>query len=81
MTTTAVQGIQIDHEDLEGLRTHLLQIGPDYCGASEVIRAFLTGRGYGISPEMARLAAIEFGRSGCSLEGIKQAISQAAQVN
>ena len=81
MTTALSLNAQIDREEIEGLRTHLLQIGPDYCGASEVIRAFLTGRGYGISPEMARLAAIEFGRSGCSLESIEQAITNAAQAN
>ena len=73
--------VQIEREELEGLRTHLLEIGPDYCGASEVIRAFLTGRGYGISPESARLAAIEFGRQGCSLEGIAEALSQATSAN
>ena len=73
--------VEIDREDLEGLRVHLLQIGPDYCGASEIIRAFLNGHGYGISPEKARTAAIEFGRQGCSLEGIAQALSQATHAN
>lgn len=77
----APAAVQIEREDLEGLRNHLLQLGPDYCGASEVIRAFLTGRGYGVSPESARWAAIEFGRLGCSLDGIAQAIAGAAQVN
>ncbi|HXE30224.1 MAG TPA: hypothetical protein VN515_00325 [Terriglobales bacterium] len=71
----------IEREDLEGLRTHLLQLGTDYCGASEVIRAFLSGRGYGISPAGAQAAAVEFGRSGCSLDGILNAIAAAAQPN
>lgn len=73
--------VQIAREDLEGLRNNLLQIGPDYCGASEIIRAFLTGRGYGISPASAHAAAVEFGRRGCSLDGIALALSQAAQAN
>lgn len=73
--------IHLDREELESLRGHLLQMGPDYCGASEVIRAFLTGRGYGISPESATRAAIEFGRQGCSLASIESALASTSFVN
>ncbi len=77
----ATISVELGREELEILRTHLLQIGPDYRSASELIRAFLNGHGYGVSPETARLAAIEFGRQGCSLEGIRQALAGAAQAN
>ncbi|MGH9394026.1 MAG: hypothetical protein ACRD1E_07635 [Terriglobales bacterium] len=77
----AAMTIVLDREELEILRGHLLQIGPDYCGASEVIRAFLSLRGYGISPTAAQHAAVEFGRQGCSLESIAHALGQAAWVN
>ena len=73
--------MKLDQEELEALRRDLLQMGPDYCGASEVIRAFLTGRGYGISPATAQAAAIEFGRLGCSLDSIARALDNAAMVN
>jgi len=71
----------LDVEEMEVLRGHLLRIGPDYCGASEVIRAFLNGRGFGISPEAARLAAVEFGRQGCTMLGMAQVLARAAQAN
>lgn len=73
--------LDLEREELEDLRRDLLQIGPDYCGASEVIRAFLTGRGYGISPAVAQEAAVEFGRAGCSLDSIRRALHGAALVN
>ncbi len=73
--------VDLDREELETLRGHLLQIGPDYCGASEVIRAFLSGHGYGVSPERARHAALEFGRRGCSLESIAAALADVSASN
>ncbi|MGH9417539.1 MAG: hypothetical protein ACRD01_13020 [Terriglobales bacterium] len=73
--------VDLDRNELESLRGHLLAMGPDYCGASEVIRAFLSGHGYGISPDDAQSAAIEFGRSGCSLDAITRALRQAALLN
>jgi len=73
--------IMLDREELESLRGHLLQMGGDYCGASEVIRAFLTGHGYGISPAAAQRAAVEFGRQGCSIKSIARALGEAAWVN
>ena len=66
--------------DLEGLRRQLLDIGADYYGASELIQSFLSGRGYGVSPESARSAALEFGRSGFSLDSIGVALDRAAMV-
>ncbi|MGH9475617.1 MAG: hypothetical protein ACRD1C_04725 [Terriglobales bacterium] len=73
--------IQVDREALQALRRHLLEMGPDYCGASEVIRAFLNLHGYGVSPGAAQTAAVEFSRNGCSLDSIAQALSQAAIAN
>ncbi len=66
--------------DLEGLRRQLLDIGADYYGASELIQSFLNGRGYGVSVESARSAALEFGRSGFSLDSIGVVLDRAAMV-
>lgn len=68
-----------DVAELARLRSQLLQLGPDYNGAGEVIQAFLTGRGYGISPELARNAAVEFGASRCSMESIGRVLEHAAR--
>jgi len=73
--------IHIDRGELETLRGHLVEMGPDYCGASEVIRAFLSGHGYGISPQLAHQAAVEFGRMGCSVDSIAHALGEAARMN
>lgn len=73
--------MHVDRDELETLRTHLLQIGPDYCGASEVIRVFLSLHGYGISPAAAHDAAVELGRQGCSLDSITRTLNSAAAVN
>ncbi|MGH9480807.1 MAG: hypothetical protein ACRD1L_01840 [Terriglobales bacterium] len=73
--------IHLERGELESLRGQLVQIGPDYCGASEVIRAFLSGHGYGISPESAQRAAVEFGLHGCSVESISSALASATFVN
>ncbi|MHB8734850.1 MAG: hypothetical protein ACYC6M_06055 [Terriglobales bacterium] len=63
-------------DDLRSLRSHLVQLGADYAGASEVIRAFTSD--HGISPESARMAALEFGMSKCSLDSIRRALNAAA---
>ena len=65
-------------DDLRSLRSHLVQLGADYAGASEVIQAFTSDHGYGISPESARLAALQFGMAKCSLDSIRRALNSAA---
>jgi hypothetical protein len=65
-------------QDLQELRRHILAMGADYDGAAEVIQAFLSGRGYGISPESARHAVVAFGADGCSLGSIRDLLNQAA---
>lgn len=66
--------------DLQTLRSQLLSMGADYDGAAEIIYAFLSGRGYGISPDSARHAAFSFAIQGCSLDSIRQALNDAALV-
>lgn len=73
--------IDLDTNELESLRGHLRAMNGDYCGASEVIRAFLTGHGYGVSPDGAHRAAVAFACSGCSLDGITAALGEAALLN
>lgn len=64
--------------DLQELRHQILAMGADYDGAAEVIQTFLTGRGYGISPESARHAVVAFGAEGCSLGSIRELLNAAA---
>ncbi|MGH9542007.1 MAG: hypothetical protein ACRD2H_09010 [Terriglobales bacterium] len=77
-TVIGVDEDKFPASDLQNLRSQLLSMGADYDGAAEVIQAFLSGRGYGISPESARHAAVAFGTQGCSLDSIRQALNAAA---
>ena len=45
--------------DLTDLRDELTRSGLDSWQAAELISAFLSGRGYGVSPTEARTAAIQ----------------------
>jgi hypothetical protein len=72
------QAFKFETDDVRELRRQLLQIGADYDGAGEIIQAFLTGHGYGVSPQTARSAAIEFGVAGCSLDSIRTVLDRAA---
>jgi hypothetical protein len=45
------------------------------------MQMFLVGRGYGVSPEEARNAAIRAEISGCSIEAIQRELETIALVN
>lgn len=58
-------------DDLVALRNDLLQAGLDSFQAGELISAFLMGRGYGVSQDEARHAAMRIEGSRCSVEALQ----------
>jgi hypothetical protein len=62
------------------LRVALMQSGLDARDAAEMMQSFLTGRGYGVSPEAARAAAFTIEGSGCSLEVMQRELNRIATV-
>ncbi len=66
--------------ELSGLREDLMQSGLDSWQAADLISAFLSGRGYGVSSQSARNAAFRIGADGCSLECMKEEFEKLALV-
>ena len=66
--------------ELTELRSELLQSGFSSTDAAEVLQLFVTGRGYGISPESAKDAMSRLG-AGWPLESIQQELDRVALVN
>ena len=66
--------------ELSALRTELVEGGLDSRDAAELLQVFLTGRGYGVSPEAALDAAGRVEGSGCSLEVIQKELDRIALV-
>ncbi len=66
--------------ELSALRTELVETSLDSRDAAELLQVFLTGRGYGVSPEAALDAAGRVEGSGCSLEVIQKELDRIALV-
>jgi hypothetical protein len=66
--------------ELTELRSELLQSGFSSTDAAEVLQLFVTGRGYGISPESAKDVMYRLG-AGWPLESIQQELDRVALVN
>ncbi len=66
--------------ELSALRTELVEGGLDSRDAAELLQVFLTGRGYGVSPEAALDAAGRVEGSGCSLDVIQKELNRIALV-
>lgn len=69
---------KFDEPDLEALREQLLHMRSDYETLTEVIQAFAGRLGYGISPQAARQAAVQFAASTHSLDDIRTALDGVA---
>lgn len=67
--------------ELTALRTELLQGVSDFREAAELMQMFLVGRGYGVSPEEARHAALRAEVAGCSIEAIQRELETIGMVN
>jgi hypothetical protein len=66
--------------DLSSLREELMQSGLDSWQAAELVRAFLTARGYGVSNHAARGAASRIESFGCSLKSMQEELEKVAFV-
>jgi hypothetical protein len=66
--------------DLTSLREELMQSGLDSWQAGELISAFLSGRGYGVSNHAARGAASRIESVGCSLQCMQEELEKLALV-
>jgi hypothetical protein len=66
--------------DLMSLRHDLLHSGADSFQAAEIVAAFLTGRGYGISPTEARTVASAIETPGVTPEHIQAELERVARV-
>jgi hypothetical protein len=66
--------------EMSALRNEMLEGGLDSWQAAELLQVFLTGRGYGVSPEAALVAASRLEVSGCSLELMQKELEKLALV-
>jgi hypothetical protein len=67
-------------EDLDALRAELLQSGLDSFQAAELLAAFLSARGYGVSNSDARTAASRIEALGCNLPLLQEELEKLAWV-
>ena len=66
--------------EMAALRNQLIEGGLDYQQAAELFQMFLTGRGYGVSPEAARDAANRVSGAGNSVEAIQRELEGIAKI-
>ena len=66
--------------EISALRNELLQGGLDSFQTAELLKMFLAGRGYGISPESARDAAGRIEGTGCNVETLHKELESLALV-
>jgi len=66
--------------EVAALRSELLQGGLDFFQTAEVLKLFLAGRGYGVSPESALDAAGRIEGSGCDVESLHKELESLALV-
>jgi hypothetical protein len=66
--------------EMAALRNQLIEGGLDYQQAAELFQMFLTGRGYGVSPESARDAANRVSGAGNSVEAIQRELEGIAYI-
>jgi len=71
---------QFNTAEMSALRRELLENGLDSWQAAEVLQLFLTGRGYGVSPEAALKAASRLEGGSCSLETLQKELENLALV-
>jgi len=66
--------------EVTALRSELLQSGLDFFQTAEVLKLFLAGRGYGVSPESALDAAGRIEGSGCDVDALHKELENLALV-
>lgn len=79
---TDIQKSQIEQfpaADLNGLREELRRSSVDSWQSADLISSFLSGRGYGVSMDAARIAASRI-ESGSSLQSMQEELEKLALV-
>ncbi|HEY4049491.1 MAG TPA: hypothetical protein VGM27_21725 [Acidobacteriaceae bacterium] len=71
---------QFTPTDLGNLRTQLMQAGIDSWQAADVLSDFLTGRGYGVSPQRARDAITRLEGTDRDLDSMQHELERVAFV-
>ena len=66
--------------DLHGLREDLRMSSVDAWQSADLISIFLSGRGYGVSTDAARIAASRIESVGCSLQSMQEELEKLALV-
>ncbi len=66
--------------EIAALRTDLLQTGMDNWQAAELLKQFLTGRGYGVSRERAQEAVARLESAHCAVDVMHQELDSLALV-
>ncbi|HLY93191.1 MAG TPA: hypothetical protein VKQ89_08045 [Candidatus Angelobacter sp.] len=66
--------------EVAALRNELLQGGLDSFQTAELLKMFLAGRGYGVSPENALDAAGRIESSNCNVESLHKELESLALV-
>ncbi len=66
--------------DLAGLREELLNSGLDSWQAADLIRAYLSGRGYGVSNHAARHTATRLESAGYNVQRMQEELEKIALV-
>lgn len=80
---TGIQKNQIEQfpaADLTGLREELRKSSLDSWQSADLISSFLSGRGYGVSTDAARIAASRIESIGCSLQSMQEELEKLALV-
>ena len=66
--------------ELTALRNELVRNGLDSWQAAELFQMFLSGRGYGVSPDAALDAATRVEGAGCNIDVMKKELESLALV-
>jgi len=71
---------QFPAADLNGLREEMRKSSVDAWQSADLISSFLSGRGYGVSTDAARIAASRIESVGCSLQSMQEELEKLALV-
>lgn len=71
---------QFPAADLNGLREEIRKSSVDAWQSADLISSFLSGRGYGVSTDAARIAASRIESVGCSLQSMQEELEKLALV-
>ncbi len=80
MQSKAIEIEKFPEADLTGLREELLHSGLDSWQAADLIRIYLSGRGYGVSNHAARHTATRLESAGYNVQRMQEELEKIALV-